>query len=125
MGYTREFITPQIEVVRVDEAFTVEEAREWADVRLAHVQQIGRDEIYGLLIDVSAMTRIPLQVMMVMVDLVSRAGETRGYIALTGASRVTNTMAEAVMRMIPGRLERFRVFEAYEEALAWVRTVLE
>jgi hypothetical protein len=73
MGYTREFITPQIEVVRVDEAFTVEEAREWADARLAHVQQLGRGEIYGLLIDVSAMTRIPLQVMVVMVNLVSQA----------------------------------------------------
>lgn len=123
MGYTREFITPQIEWVQADAALTVEEAQEWAEARLVYIAE-HRDEPYGLIIDVRVLARIPLQIMMVMVDLVRRARQTEGYVALVGATRITASMAEAVMRIVPQRQERFCVLEDFDQALSWVQTML-
>lgn len=123
MGITREFVTPQIEVVTVETPLTIEDAQEWANARLAHIRDLGNVP-YGLLIDLRTIRRIPLQIMMVMVSLVRRAGETEGYVALVGATTITNSMADAVMRVVPKRLERFQLFEGYDPAFAWLQSVL-
>jgi hypothetical protein len=60
-----------------------------------------------------------------MVGLVRRAGETKGYLAVVGATHITNSMAEAAMRVVPKRVERFRVFEDFDPALEWIQGNLD
>jgi hypothetical protein len=123
MGYTREFITPQIELVCADENLTEEDVRQWAEDRIAHVAQL-QGQPYGVVIDVRAVALVSVKMMMQLVELVRRTRHSEGYIALVSSGQMTITMGEAVLRVAPKRRERLQNFEDTEQALAWLNGVL-
>jgi hypothetical protein len=123
MGYTREFITPQIELVCADENLTEGDVRQWAEDRIAHVAQL-QGQSYGVIIDVRAVALVSVKMMMQLVELVRRTQHSEGYIALVSSGQMTITMAEAVLRVAPKRRERLQNFEDTEQALGWLKGVL-
>ncbi len=124
MGYTREFITPNIELVRADEALSAEDVHRWAGERIAYVEQ-RQGEPYGIVIDLLLARLVSVQMMMQLVELVHRTRDTEGYIALVSRGQMIVSMAEAVLRIAPKRRERLRNFDETEGALGWIRAMLE
>lgn len=123
MGYTREFITEDIELVRADEQLSIEDVQEWAEERIDYVE--GRQgKPYGIVIDLLAVSLVSIQMMMQLVELVRRTRNAEGYVALVSHGQMIIGMAKAMLRVAPKRQERLRNFDDAELALAWLGEML-
>jgi anti-anti-sigma regulatory factor len=124
MGYTREFITPDIELVCADEALNAGDVKQWAEERIAYAEE-RQGKPYGIVIDLRAVALVSVQMMMPLVGLVQQTRHAEGTIALVSRGQMIIGMAQALLRIAPKRQERLRNFDDAEQALAWVRGMLE